>query len=168
MEYWMWATTEYSSTGPRITGLIVDESWEDAAGRSGGCVWPPRSYSCSFCRREFRSAQALGGHMNVHQRDRARIKRCSSLSGETTDDHRHPDPRSPLVLRPAANPNPSSRVVPPKPAPPFSSGVTRDYLTGSHFSTTMSPEDSISSSSRSPAFGEMQESMTRRPTATRG
>ncbi|KAH6827224.1 hypothetical protein C2S53_000744 [Perilla frutescens var. hirtella] len=37
-------------------------------------VWPPRSYRCSFCRREFRSAQALGGHMNVHRRDRARLK----------------------------------------------------------------------------------------------
>lgn len=34
--------------------------------------WPPRSYSCTFCRREFRSAQALGGHMNVHRRERAR------------------------------------------------------------------------------------------------
>ncbi|KAK1320458.1 putative transcriptional regulator RABBIT EARS [Acorus calamus] len=47
---------------------------EDSAGRLGGCVWPPRSYSCTFCRREFRSAQALGGHMNVHRRDRARLK----------------------------------------------------------------------------------------------
>ncbi|WCJ28342.1 C2H2 and C2HC zinc fingers superfamily protein [Euphorbia peplus] len=56
------------------------DSWEeqafaeDAAGPMGGCIWPPRSYSCSFCRREFRSAQALGGHMNVHRRDRARLK----------------------------------------------------------------------------------------------
>ena len=40
--------------------------------------WPPRSYSCSFCRREFRSAQALGGHVNVHRRDRARMKLSSS------------------------------------------------------------------------------------------
>ncbi|XP_078445051.1 putative transcriptional regulator RABBIT EARS [Wolffia australiana] len=46
---------------------------EDAAGGFGGCVWPPRFYSCGFCRREFRSAQALGGHMNVHRRDRARL-----------------------------------------------------------------------------------------------
>ncbi|KAL0338282.1 UNVERIFIED_CONTAM: Zinc finger protein 10 [Sesamum angustifolium] len=59
------------------------DSWEeqafaeDAAGTLGGCVWPPRSYSCSFCRREFRSAQALGGHMNVHRRDRARLKQSS-------------------------------------------------------------------------------------------
>lgn len=62
------------------------DSWEeqafaeDAAGALGGCVWPPRSYTCSFCRREFRSAQALGGHMNVHRRDRARLKQSSPPS----------------------------------------------------------------------------------------
>ncbi|KAL3506071.1 hypothetical protein ACH5RR_031453 [Cinchona calisaya] len=40
--------------------------------------WPPRSYTCSFCKREFRSAQALGGHMNVHRRDRARLRQWQS------------------------------------------------------------------------------------------
>ncbi|KZV52542.1 putative transcriptional regulator RABBIT EARS [Dorcoceras hygrometricum] len=45
----------------------------------GSFIWPPRSYSCSFCSREFRSAQALGGHMNVHRRDRARLKQSPSL-----------------------------------------------------------------------------------------
>lgn len=40
--------------------------------------WPPRSYSCTFCKREFRSAQALGGHMNVHRRDRARLRQSPS------------------------------------------------------------------------------------------
>ncbi|RLN08473.1 transcriptional regulator SUPERMAN-like [Panicum miliaceum] len=40
-------------------------------------IWPPRSYPCSFCKREFRSAQALGGHMNVHRRDRARLRHGS-------------------------------------------------------------------------------------------
>ncbi|KQJ84296.1 probable transcriptional regulator RABBIT EARS [Brachypodium distachyon] len=44
---------------------------EDA---DGGASWPPRSYTCAFCRREFRSAQALGGHMNVHRRDRAKMR----------------------------------------------------------------------------------------------
>lgn len=29
-----------------------------------------RCYVCSFCGREFRNAQALGGHMNVHRRER--------------------------------------------------------------------------------------------------
>ncbi|CAL0316114.1 unnamed protein product [Lupinus luteus] len=43
-----------------------------------GTSWPARNYACSFCKREFRSAQALGGHMNVHRRDRARLR--SSIS----------------------------------------------------------------------------------------
>ncbi|KAG8382481.1 hypothetical protein BUALT_Bualt05G0081700 [Buddleja alternifolia] len=56
-----------------------NDSWEvrafeeDMSGNLMGCTWPPRSYTCTFCRREFRSAQALGGHMNVHRRDRARL-----------------------------------------------------------------------------------------------
>ncbi|EOA29373.1 hypothetical protein CARUB_v10025660mg [Capsella rubella] len=54
-------------------------SWEELAfaeDDAAGSLWPPRSYTCSFCRREFRSAQALGGHMNVHRRDRARLKQA--------------------------------------------------------------------------------------------
>ncbi|KAL6838889.1 hypothetical protein ACP4OV_031325 [Aristida adscensionis] len=50
---------------------------EDAAAADDdglGGSWPPRSYTCAFCRREFRSAQALGGHMNVHRRDRAKMR----------------------------------------------------------------------------------------------
>lgn len=64
----------------RLPYPCANFSWEekafadDTAGVLGGVVWPPRSYSCSFCNREFRSAQALGGHMNVHRRDRARLK----------------------------------------------------------------------------------------------
>lgn len=42
-----------------------------------GYSWISRSYTCSFCKREFRSAQALGGHMNVHRRDRARLRQFS-------------------------------------------------------------------------------------------
>lgn len=70
---------------------------EDAAGPLGGFVWPPRSYSCTFCKREFRSAQALGGHMNVHRRDRARLKQslCNEnpsllpAAGTDLQDHHH-------------------------------------------------------------------------------
>ncbi|XP_002524213.2 probable transcriptional regulator RABBIT EARS [Ricinus communis] len=73
----------------------VNDSWEerafaeDASGHLGGCIWPPRSYSCSFCKREFRSAQALGGHMNVHRRDRARLKQ--SLSSSSTPHQNNSD-----------------------------------------------------------------------------
>ncbi|KAL5985391.1 transcriptional regulator [Asimina triloba] len=59
-----------------------EDSWEVRAfaedtSSSLGTTWPPRSYTCAFCRREFRSAQALGGHMNVHRRDRARLHQSS-------------------------------------------------------------------------------------------
>ncbi|KAF8086288.1 hypothetical protein N665_0630s0038 [Sinapis alba] len=33
-----------------------------------------RSYICSFCVRGFSNAQALGGHMNIHRRDRANLR----------------------------------------------------------------------------------------------
>ncbi|XP_020084982.1 transcriptional regulator TAC1-like [Ananas comosus] len=72
----------------------ADDSWEVKAfmqDRMAAATWPPRSYTCSFCRREFRSAQALGGHMNVHRRDRARLRhQC----------HINPSPPQPLPLHP--------------------------------------------------------------------
>ena len=64
---------------------------EDAARILGGSTWPPRSYSCTFCKREFRSAQALGGHMNVHRRDRARLKQNLSPHNEALDHHHKND-----------------------------------------------------------------------------
>ncbi|KAE8703048.1 putative C2H2 and C2HC zinc fingers superfamily protein [Hibiscus syriacus] len=77
-----------------------------------GFSWPPRSYTCSFCKREFRSAQALGGHMNVHRRDRARLR-----TSPPSDCHAHP-PFLNLNLNP--NPNPSfsssSSTFPPLPS----------------------------------------------------
>ncbi|KAI4338893.1 hypothetical protein MLD38_023900 [Melastoma candidum] len=74
-QFMMWSKSRSGATNN-----VCDDSWEelafaeDAARVHGGCAWPPRSYTCSFCRREFRSAQALGGHMNAHRRDRARLK----------------------------------------------------------------------------------------------
>jgi hypothetical protein len=53
-------------------------AWSFSAG--GGVRWPAAaqgsssSYTCGYCKREFRSAQALGGHMNVHRRERARLR----------------------------------------------------------------------------------------------
>eukprot|EP00250_Pteridium_aquilinum_P003905 c1416_g1_i1 orf=155-1204(-) len=76
-----------ADTGSGRAGMIPSpeessNSWEarafaeDASSLAAG-IWPPRAYPCSFCRREFRSAQALGGHMNVHRRDRARLRQAS-------------------------------------------------------------------------------------------
>ncbi|XP_075473915.1 uncharacterized protein LOC142504965 [Primulina tabacum] len=89
--YWVSAKRKHGTDTHEIffdSATAMDshgDSWEeqayadDVSGILGGCVWPPRSYSCSFCRREFRSAQALGGHMNVHRRDRARLNQFRSI-----------------------------------------------------------------------------------------
>ncbi|KAL4312047.1 hypothetical protein GQ457_01G017440 [Hibiscus cannabinus] len=67
---------------------------EDASSHS-------KSYTCSFCKRGFSNAQALGGHMNIHRRDRAKLRESSEESllssdtGKATDitldqvGHRH-------------------------------------------------------------------------------
>ncbi|KAG9453111.1 hypothetical protein H6P81_006015 [Aristolochia fimbriata] len=36
-----------------------------------------RSYECTFCKRGFSNAQALGGHMNIHRKDRAKLKQTN-------------------------------------------------------------------------------------------
>ncbi|KAL3521129.1 hypothetical protein ACH5RR_019278 [Cinchona calisaya] len=76
MQYMMWLKNKnrFNTSSSSSSSWEEQAFAEDAAGPLGGFVWPPRSYSCTFCRREFRSAQALGGHMNVHRRDRARLK----------------------------------------------------------------------------------------------
>ncbi|KAJ0967269.1 hypothetical protein J5N97_024186 [Dioscorea zingiberensis] len=37
-----------------------------------------RSYECMFCKRGFTTAQALGGHMNIHRKDRAKMRQPSA------------------------------------------------------------------------------------------
>ena len=37
-----------------------------------------RSYDCTFCKRGFTNAQALGGHMNIHRKDRAKAKQVTT------------------------------------------------------------------------------------------
>lgn len=36
-----------------------------------------KSYTCAFCKRGFSNAQALGGHMNIHRKDRAKLRQFS-------------------------------------------------------------------------------------------
>ncbi|ESQ52952.1 hypothetical protein EUTSA_v10017870mg [Eutrema salsugineum] len=72
---------------------------------AGLIPWPPKNYTCSFCRRDFKSAQALGGHMNVHREDRAKLRQIPSWIFE------------PHHQIPISNPNPklnsSSSSTPP-------------------------------------------------------
>ncbi|XP_008803156.2 zinc finger protein 10-like [Phoenix dactylifera] len=152
--YWMWSRRKLgdralSSQIPLISvSSSYSKSWEeqafaeDSAGHLGGCIWPPRSYTCSFCRREFRSAQALGGHMNVHRRDRARLKQSSSPSSEPLENsqHHHLTPRMPpmgtqyppqtgsLVYNSNPKPNPNCGVPESSLSPKISAASTQEKL----------------------------------------
>lgn len=52
-----------------------------------------RSYECNFCKRGFTNAQALGGHMNIHRKDKAKAKQQNiftttvSASTKRNKDH---------------------------------------------------------------------------------
>ncbi|CAA7033614.1 unnamed protein product [Microthlaspi erraticum] len=54
---------DYSNRKSKNTYQSVDDSLNQS-----------RSYVCSFCVRGFSNAQALGGHMNIHRRDRAKLR----------------------------------------------------------------------------------------------
>ncbi|ESQ45102.1 hypothetical protein EUTSA_v10010804mg [Eutrema salsugineum] len=44
-----------------------------------------RPYICDFCERGFSNAQALGGHMNIHRKDRAKLRQESLKEGDSED-----------------------------------------------------------------------------------
>ncbi|KAK4361558.1 hypothetical protein RND71_020510 [Anisodus tanguticus] len=43
-----------------------------------------RSYECNFCKRGFTNAQALGGHMNIHRKDKLKAKHNNSHHQESS------------------------------------------------------------------------------------
>ncbi|XP_011029855.1 PREDICTED: transcriptional regulator SUPERMAN-like [Populus euphratica] len=65
-----------------------------------------RSYECSFCKRGFTNAQALGGHMNIHRKDRANRTRgknlvsSSSVSSKDNGEIKNPRYMVPNSSRP--------------------------------------------------------------------
>ncbi|XP_047175222.1 transcriptional regulator SUPERMAN-like [Vigna umbellata] len=63
-----------------------------------------RSYECVFCKRGFTTAQALGGHMNIHRKDRANRAKPST-STKLDDTNTYAD----LGLYSASNPSYLSR-----------------------------------------------------------
>ncbi|XP_071740850.1 uncharacterized protein [Rutidosis leptorrhynchoides] len=60
---------------------ISDESTtivQEQQQNSTSAVIVSRSYECNFCKRGFTNAQALGGHMNIHRKHKAKLKESSS------------------------------------------------------------------------------------------
>ena len=56
---------EYSKSSSEETDRSISEQNNDHDTGTG------RSYECVFCKRGFTTAQALGGHMNIHRKDKA-------------------------------------------------------------------------------------------------
>ncbi|KAF3322152.1 transcriptional regulator SUPERMAN-like protein [Carex littledalei] len=111
----------------------------------GGFSWPARSYGCSFCKREFRSAQALGGHMNVHRRERARLRQYSP-PWETTPPNPNPNTNHTKTFIPNLNLAPTSPPFPPcspPSPPPMIRNTTQEQvkfsLFGHHYTLLKSP-----------------------------
>ncbi|KAI3707460.1 hypothetical protein L6452_26000 [Arctium lappa] len=127
-------------------GNVVDQdSLGDGGDFLGGFSWPPRSYTCTFCKREFRSAQALGGHMNVHRRDRARLRQMPSSRDLPLHRQHFSSNYSLLNLNPDPNPNPN-----PNPnltfSPYFSSNLSSTPTMFPSFTSTSMPPPLISPS----------------------
>lgn len=113
-----------------------------------GFSWPPRAYTCSFCKREFRSAQALGGHMNVHRKDRARLRQQSP----PRDDEEYPFLKlNPNHSKPNANPDPNPSFLssslsssPLKKNPSFCCNLPSPFSSSLSPSSTLYPKGSNS------------------------
>ncbi|XP_059626851.1 transcriptional regulator SUPERMAN-like [Cornus florida] len=65
-----------------------------------GYPWPQRDYKCSFCNKELKSAQALGGHMNIHRREKAKLRLSPSWL-DSPIANSSPNPNLSLSLPPA-------------------------------------------------------------------
>ncbi|XP_040990883.1 transcriptional regulator TAC1-like [Juglans microcarpa x Juglans regia] len=55
-----------------------------------------RSYDCTFCKRGFSNAQALGGHMNIHRKEKAKLKRFVNESQPSSNIPRVTPSYSPI------------------------------------------------------------------------
>ncbi|OVA02457.1 zinc finger protein [Macleaya cordata] len=110
----------------------------------GKFSWPPRPYTCSFCKREFRSAQALGGHMNVHRRDRARLRQSPPWDNPNPNSNFHSSSTSsanhgqlpPFTYTFPSLPTPSTTCL------PSSSPTAEEKIISSKVSNPLDPSSS--------------------------
>ncbi|EYU32971.1 hypothetical protein ABFS82_07G043300 [Erythranthe guttata] len=98
-----------------------DHRPENSTGDSAGVG---RSYECTFCKRGFTNAQALGGHMNIHRRDKAKAKqknRDDEITSNTPSNVSKPQENIPHHHQ-------YQMYLPPPPPPRNPNFQTGDYL----------------------------------------
>lgn len=71
------------STNQETPSEETDQPEEPSRDSSG----TGRSYECTFCKRGFTNAQALGGHMNIHRKEKAKAKQHSQHQKSKEDLH---------------------------------------------------------------------------------
>ncbi|XP_068310315.1 zinc finger protein 11-like [Pyrus communis] len=62
--------------------MTSDDQQQEGANKQAA-----KLYECNFCKRGFTNAQALGGHMNIHRKDKAKLKQVSSSNTIETKHH---------------------------------------------------------------------------------
>ncbi|CAM8995103.1 hypothetical protein QQ045_009116 [Rhodiola kirilowii] len=61
-----------AETGKQLMRSSGSSSDESDPAKDEGASNLKRSFECTYCKRGFTNAQALGGHMNIHRKDRAK------------------------------------------------------------------------------------------------
>ncbi|KAL0913704.1 hypothetical protein M5K25_017183 [Dendrobium thyrsiflorum] len=86
---------------------------DDAGTYAGTTAGASRFYECVFCKRGFSSAQALGGHMNIHRRDRTKLgsARSSPPGPRRAEEAYHPYSREQRRTLPQAVESSSSNYA---------------------------------------------------------
>nr|XP_043619585.1 zinc finger protein 10-like [Erigeron canadensis] len=110
----------------------------------------PRSYECNFCKRGFTNAQALGGHMNIHRKDKAKFKHSSASSMTTTQTKSIVESSS--STRPRLSPSPTTTTTA---INPFSISHQGNWFSPPSTTTTTQVDQNTSSSL--PLFGPHHE-----------
>ncbi|XP_047937746.1 transcriptional regulator SUPERMAN-like [Salvia hispanica] len=75
-----------NSDAPKLEEAKAKDKDEDEDAGVG------RSYECSFCKRGFTNAQALGGHMNIHRKDKAKAKQKNQQQQHETSNKSKENP----------------------------------------------------------------------------
>ncbi|TKY53686.1 Transcriptional regulator TAC1 [Spatholobus suberectus] len=101
-----------------------------------------RSYDCTFCKRGFNNARALGGHMNIHRKERTKVKQVTPISSPLNNFTNEESMASPFVPQVSSQPsryysildtprNHDMHFQPPEPSPrnhPPSFTFQHDFL----------------------------------------
>ncbi|GMN53476.1 hypothetical protein TIFTF001_022621 [Ficus carica] len=91
-----------------------------------------RSYECTYCKRGFTNAQALGGHMNIHRKDRAKSKQHNPVSS-LSNYHQSEEIHMAVSSHHFTNYSPFSNQLPAWYPPAADMEAQRNYHHNMHF-----------------------------------